>query len=122
MKIHLNWTTATIQYSPSMREDLTVALNWSEYFKPKNDIFLPLANGLIYAGGRALVKNCSAWHTAVHWMENGFEFEESGLHFYANYQLLILDSGYEVGTCLSFANRVNTTPDIVLQEELSWPQ
>lgn len=120
ISIELEWDSGTIQYSPSLLEDTTVTLNRDDY-DASNDIFLPLSNGLIYGGEQALVKNCSAHHTAALWKSDSLGFEESQLHFWANYQLFILDKGIDTNTCLEFANRVNTSPIVEITEVLLWP-
>nr|MDO8112996.1 hypothetical protein [Candidatus Sigynarchaeota archaeon] len=118
--IDIPWNASSIDYSPSMLEHSTVHLNYAEY-NSGNDLFLPLANGLIYADGRALVKNCSRHHVAVHWRSSSLGFEESQLHFYSNYQLFILDTTTSLDDALAFANRVNTSPIVWLSEVATWP-
>jgi hypothetical protein len=118
--IDIAWNASSIDYSPSMLEHSTVHLEFGDY-ATTNDLFLPLANGLIAGDGMALVKNCSAHHTAVHWRENSIGFEEASLHHYSNYQLFFLDAGTSVADALAFANRVNTSPVVWLEGVLSWP-
>jgi len=116
--INLAWNASSIDYSPSMLESSTVHLNNADY-QTANDYFLPLANGLIYANGMALVKNCSAHHVAVHWQPDSLGFEETSLHYYSTYQLFIVNATLDAS--LQFANRVNTSPITWLSEVLSWP-
>jgi hypothetical protein len=114
--IHLPWNASNMCYSPSMLEYGVVNLSRSMY-PEKNDVFLPLANGFFYADGKAFMKNCSAYHTAVNWKADSFEFEDSKLHFYANYQFFFLEAGISLERALNFANSINTSPIIEIKEE-----
>nr|MDO8109025.1 hypothetical protein [Candidatus Sigynarchaeota archaeon] len=135
--IAFNGDFSSIQYSPSLWENLTVTLNRTDY-NPDNidefgdwdsrmdidnfQIYLPLANGLLYSanGGYAIVKNCSSSHVTMRWKADKVRFLQTETRSALNpagetWEYFLLKN-VTVATALGFANLVNTNVPYTIKE------
>jgi hypothetical protein len=127
-----------IQYSPSLWDNLSVELLRSDYNPDLVDyyldwdlealdnfeIYLALANGLIYStsGNFAIVKNCSSTHLCAKWNTNDIRFMQtttlSGLNPAGETWEFYIVPNISISVALQFANIVNTNAPMTISEAI----